>query len=194
MHHLSTCQYIFFEILILRRLTHKCLPLTITHPPMPLIKNEKKQPKRRDIHRQILETARVSPDCIEVATSKASAEANPVGRATTRLFESITNRRPYDAYCRPVLEDDNKGEDNSRGVFQQINDIRPAHRPLHEIRAEAKAKIDAIRRKGEDPELLDKILSSAEYEPTTYGPPELRSPIKGILRSRGNERFFQDCK
>ena len=159
-----------------------------------LIQNKKKQPKRRDIHRKILERARVSPDCIDVATSKASAEANPVGRATTRLLESITNRRPHDAYCRPVQGNDNKGEaNNSRGVFHQINDIRPAHRPLHEIRAEAEAKVGAIRRKGENSELLDQ-LSNGEYEPIAHGPPGLRPPIKGILKTRGNERYFQNCK
>ena len=154
----------------------------------------KNQPKRRNIHRQILARARIPPDYIEVATTKASAEANPVGRASAKLLESIINRRPYDSYCRPVPGLDNKKEDNnSRGVFQQINDIRPAHRPLHEIRAEAEAKVDAIRRKGEDPELLAH-LSKVEYEPTKYGPPGMRPPIKGILKSHGNERYFQACK
>lgn len=149
--------------------------------------------KRREIHRRILERARISQECIEKATAKAPAESNPLGRASAKLLESIINRHPYDAYCRPVPGNDNEKEDNSRGVFQQINDIRPAHRPLHEIRAQAEAKVDAIRRKGEDPELLDH-LSSAEYEPTKYGPPGFRPPMRGILKSHGNERYFQGCK
>ena len=155
-------------------------------------KNNRKKPKRRDIHRQILERARIPANCIEAATSRLPAEARPVGRASAKLFDSIVNRRPYDSYCRPIPGINNEDEGNSRGVFQQIT-VRPAHRPLHEIRAEAEAKVDAIRRK-QDPGLSDHSSSTIEYEPTTYGPPGLRPPIKGILKSHGNERYFQECK
>lgn len=150
-----------------------------------------KRPKRRDIHRQILERARIPTKCVEAATTKAPAEANPVGRASAKLFDSIVNRRPYDAYCRQVPKEDSGDQGNSRRVFQQIT-LRPAHRPLHEIRKEAEAKVDAIRRKeGDD---LAKQPPSTGYEPTQHGPTGLRPPIKGILKSHGNERYFQDCK
>ena len=154
---------------------------------------KRNKPKRRDIHRQILERARISQECIEKATAKAPAESKLAGRASAKLLESIINRRSYDAYCCQVPRNDNETEDNSRGVFQQINDIRPAHRPLHEIRAQAEAKVDAIRRKGEDPELHDRS-PSIEFEPTKYGPPGFRPPVRGILKSHGNERYFQGCK
>ena len=153
-----------------------------------------KKPKRKGIHRQILERARIPTECIEAATARPPPEANPVGRASAKLFDSIANRRPYDAYCRPVPKQDNEDEGNSRGVFQQIT-VRPAHRPLHEIRSEAEARIDAIRRKeGGDLANLPSSSTGIGYEPTQHGPPGFRPPIKGILKSHGNERYFQNCE
>jgi hypothetical protein len=127
-----------------------------------------------------------------LAAAKASADAKSIGGATAKLFDSISNRRPYDSYCRPVRESKNK--DNSRRAFHPITDIRPAHRPLHEIRAEAESAVDAIRRKL-DPGFLERERSSAiGYETPKYGPPGLSPPIKGIMKSHRSERYFQNCE
>ena len=155
-----------------------------------MTKKEKK-PKRSELHRQILERARISPDIISVSTTKqTSSDANTVGRASAKLFNSISNRRQYDSYCRPIKgKADDSNITNSRKVFQQITDIRPAHRPLHEIRAEAARKVDEIRRQ-QDGGASTMQTSAIGFEPSTFGPPGMRPPINGVSRSHGNERCF----
>ena len=150
---------------------------------------KKKKPKRSELHRQILERARISPDIIAVAAKQTPTDANSVGRASAKLFESLSNRRQYDSYCRPIQG--KADESNSRKVFQQITDIRPAHRPLHEIRAEAARKVDEIRRQHQDG--ASTIQTSAiGFEPATFGPPGMRPPINGVSKSHGNERYFSE--
>ena len=157
-----------------------------------MTKKEKK-PKRSELHRQILERARISPDIIAVSTTKqTSSDANTVGRASAKLFNSISNRRQYDSYCRPIKgKADDSSITNSRKVIQQIIDIRPAHRPLHEIRAEAARKVDEIRRQ-QDGGASTMQTAAIGFEPSTFGPPGMRPPINGVSRSHGNERYFSD--
>ena len=133
-------------------------------------------PKRLEIYSRILTNARLPRSNLEHIQDLNFSDNFICGRASQKVYSSIIFSRSFDSYGQSIktrISDDKNNiaslQSQMKNKDLQINDLKV---PM------------------EDQKKLITPIWKIGYKPVKYAPPGLTPPMKRIMNSEGNEKYF----